>query len=60
MVELHTTGGNYEQACNRDTSDREVQVICKELGCEPDGARRVLADLYVADYSIATCMHMYI
>ena len=31
----------FGQSCDLDAGDREAQVICRELGCDPNGARRV-------------------
>ena len=31
----------FGQSCDLDTGDREAEVICRELGCDPNGARRV-------------------
>ena len=39
--------GPYGQACTRDTSDADIQVVCRQLGCDPEGAHRVSPDPYV-------------
>ena len=31
----------FGQSCDLDAGDREAQVICRELGCDSNGARRV-------------------
>ena len=41
--------GPYGQACTRDTSDGDIQVVCRQLGCDPVGARRVSPVPYVID-----------
>ena len=33
--------GMFAQACDLDAGDEEAQVICRELGCNPNGAKRV-------------------
>ena len=30
----------YGQACSLDFSTGTAQVVCRQLGCNPDGARR--------------------
>ena len=39
--------GPYGQACTRDTSDADIQVVCRQLGCDPVGALRVDPVQYV-------------
>ena len=39
--------GPYGQACTRDTSDADIQVVCRQLGCDPEGALRVDPVQYV-------------
>ena len=39
--------GPYGQACTRDTSDADIQVVCRQLGCDPVGAVRVNPVQYV-------------
>ena len=31
----------FAQSCDFDAGDKEAQVICREVGCDPNGARRV-------------------
>ena len=33
--------GEYGQACNFFTGDNEAKVVCRQIGCEAGGARRV-------------------
>ena len=32
---------SFGQACDLDAGANEVQVVCRQLGCVPVGARRV-------------------
>ena len=35
------TSDSFGQACDLDAGATEVQVVCRQLGCDPVGARRV-------------------
>ena len=35
------TSDSFGQACDLDAGASEVQVVCRQLGCNPVGARRV-------------------
>ena len=35
------TSNSFGQACDLNAGTSEVQVVCRELGCNPVGARRV-------------------
>ena len=37
----------FGQSCDLDAGDNEAQVICRELGCDTNGARRVNPTKYV-------------
>ena len=42
LVELRAGGGDkFAQACNLHARHQEAQVVCRQLGCEPEGAERV-------------------
>ena len=36
-----TASDVFAQSCDFDAGDEEAQVICREIGCDPNGARRV-------------------
>ena len=35
------TSDSFGQACDLDAGASEVQAVCRQLGCDPVGARRV-------------------
>ena len=42
-----SSSASFGQACDLDAGNSEAQVICRELGCNPTGARRVNPTKYV-------------
>ena len=40
------TSDSFGQACDLDAGATEVQVVCRQLGCNPVGARRVDPNTY--------------
>ena len=41
LLEVNRNEGlGYFRACNRIIGSNEARVICRELGCDPEGARR--------------------
>ena len=44
---LLPTSDSFGQACDLDAGANEVQVVCRQLGCETVGARRVDPRTYV-------------
>lgn len=42
-----SSSATFGQACDLDAGNSEAQVICRELGCNPTGARRVNPTKYV-------------
>ena len=44
---MPSTSIAFGQACDLDAFDNEAQVICRQLGCQATGARRVDPITYV-------------
>ena len=40
-LEIMNPSGRYGQACDLNVNSGTVEVVCKQLGCNPNGARRV-------------------
>ena len=39
-LEIMNPAGSYSQACDLDVNSGTVEVVCRQLGCNPNGARR--------------------
>ena len=44
---MPSTSSAFGQACDLDAGNNEAQVICRQLGCQATGARRVDPITYV-------------
>ena len=44
---LLETADSFGQACDLDAGQNEAEVVCRQLGCNPVGARRVDPTTYV-------------
>lgn len=61
-VEHRTSVSNqFAQACDLNAGDSEAQVICRELSCDPNGARRVNPTKYISScVNVHACREKYI
>ena len=39
ILNVNPSGNSYSQACDSDVNSGTAEVVCRQLGCNPDGAR---------------------